>query len=131
MRICSTEFWTRIWLKSCKKNVIIWCFLLEFPPVIYPYSAIYFYSRIYYCFEQVNVNWIVIKDTLKAFDDLETSGKSVWSIVFWYVKVCIFWRCVQYTMHWDKTQILKKFPSEKTNGSKTCPLLPFTSSNLS
>ena len=40
---------------------------------------------------------------------LETSNKSVWSNVFWYVKVCIFWKCIQYTIHWDKTN-LKKIP---------------------
>ena len=40
---------------------------------------------------------------------LETSNKSLWSNVFWYVKVCIFWKCIQYTIHGDKTQILKKF----------------------
>ena len=42
---------------------------------------------------------------------LETSNKSVWSNVFWYVKVCIFWKCIQYTIHWDKTQMFKKFSS--------------------
>ena len=39
------------------------------------------------------------------------NNKSAWSNVFWYVKVCIFWKCIQYTIHWDKTQILKKRPS--------------------
>ena len=28
-------------------------------------------------------------------------NKSVWSNVFWYVKVCLFWKCVQCTIHWD------------------------------
>ena len=23
--------------------------------------------------------------------------KSIWSNVFWYVKICIFWKCIQYT----------------------------------
>ena len=49
---------------------------------------------------------------------LETSNKSVWNNVFWYVKVCIFWKCIQYAIHRDKTQILKKFPSDKINGTK-------------
>ena len=49
---------------------------------------------------------------------LKTSNKSVWSNVFWYVKVCIFWKCIQYTIHWDKTQILKNIPSDKINGTK-------------
>ena len=49
---------------------------------------------------------------------LETSSRSVWSNIFWYVKVCIFWMCIQYTIHWDKTQILKQLPSDKTNGTE-------------
>ena len=58
------------------------------------------------------------KDTLKAFDNFKNKQKSVWSNVFWYVKVCIFWKCIQYTIHWDKTQMLKKIPSDKINGTK-------------
>ena len=42
-----------------------------------------------------------VKDTLKAFDDFKKSNKSLWSNVLWYVKVCIFWKSVQYTIHWD------------------------------
>ena len=49
---------------------------------------------------------------------LKTSNKSVWSSVFWYVKVRIFWKCIQYTIHWDKTQMLQEFPSYKINGAK-------------
>ena len=49
---------------------------------------------------------------------LKTSSESVWSNVFWCVKVCVFWNCIQYTIHSDKTQILKKFPSDKINGTK-------------
>ena len=44
---------------------------------------------------------------------LETSSKTVWSNVSWYVIICIFWKCIQYTIHWDKTQTLNKFPSDK------------------
>ena len=51
--------------------------------------------------------------------DFKTKQKSVWSNVFWYLEVFISWKCVQYTIHWDKTQILKKFPSDKTNGTRT------------
>ena len=49
---------------------------------------------------------------------LKTSNKSVWSNDFGYVKVCIFWRSIQYTIHWAKTQMLKKFPLDKINGTK-------------
>ena len=27
---------------------------------------------------------------------------------FWYVKVFIFWKFIQYTIYWDKTQMLKE-----------------------
>ena len=39
---------------------------------------------------------------------LETSNKIFWSDVFWYIKVysVIFWKCIQYTIHWDQTQIV-------------------------
>ena len=47
---------------------------------------------------------------------LETSNESVWSNVFWYVKVCIFWECIQYSIPWHKKQFSKKFP--KINGTK-------------
>ena len=23
--------------------------------------------------------------------------------VFWYIKVCIFWKCIQYSINWNKT----------------------------
>ena len=44
-----------------------------------------------------------IKDTLKAFGNFKNKQKSVRSNVFWYVKVGMFWKCIQYTIHWDKT----------------------------
>ena len=72
-----------------------------------------------------------MKDTLKAFEDFKNKQKSVWSNAFWYVKVCIFWKCIQYTIHWwDKTQMLKKFPSKKIKGTKNA-VFSFSSSNSS
>ena len=41
-----------------------------------------------------------------------------WSYFFLYVKVCIFWKCIQYTIHWDKTQMLKKPLLDKLNRKK-------------
>ena len=49
---------------------------------------------------------------------LKTSKKKRMKQCFWYVKVCVFWKCIQYTIHWDKMQILKKFPSDKINSTK-------------
>ena len=57
------------------------------------------------------------KDTLKAFNDFKNKQKDVWSNIFWYVKVYIFWKWIQYTIHWDKTHMFKKFPSHKLNVS--------------
>ena len=28
------------------------------------------------------------------------------------------WKCIQYTIHWDNTQMLKKIAPDKTNGTK-------------
>ena len=58
---------------------------------------------------------LMFKDTLKAFHDFKNKQKRVWDNVFWSVKVCIFWKCIQYTIHWDETQMLNKFPSDKIN----------------
>ena len=59
-----------------------------------------------------------LKDTLKAFDDFQNNQKSVWSNAFWYIKVCIFWKCIQWAKYWDKTQLLKKSSSGKLGGTK-------------
>ena len=61
----------------------------------------------------------VLKDTLKAINNFQNKQKSVRSNVFWYIKVSIFWKCIQYTIHWGKTQMLKQFPLEKINGTKS------------
>ena len=61
---------------------------------------------------------ILFKDTLKAFDDFKNKQKSIWSNVFWYVKVCIYRKCIQFTIHWDKIWMLKKFPLCKISGTK-------------
>ena len=37
---------------------------------------------------------VVLKDTLKAFDNFKNKQKSVWSNVICYVKVCILWKCI-------------------------------------
>ena len=62
-------------------------------------------------------NWNLkhLKDTPKAFNDFKNKQKSVWSNVFWYMKACIFWKYIQYTLPWDKTQLLKNFTSKKIN----------------
>ena len=60
---------------------------------------------------------------MTAFNDFK-NNKSVRSNVFRYVKVCIFWKFIQYTIHWDKTQMLKKSPSDKINITKDALFFP-------
>ena len=60
--------------------------------------------------------WIFLKIYWRLSTILNSSKRSVWSTVFWFVKVCIFWKCIQWILHWDKTQML--FPSDKINGTK-------------
>ena len=43
---------------------------------------------------------------------LKTS-KKVYEVMFFDMKKYMFWKFIQYTVHWDKTQMLKKFPSGK------------------
>ena len=71
----------------------------------------------------------VFKDTLKVFDDFKYKQKCVWN-VFWHVKLFIFWKFIQCTIHWDKTQLLKKFSSDKIYGAKTRTRLSFTFNSL-
>ena len=54
---------------------------------------------------------------------LKISNKSAWSNAFCYIKVYIFSKLIQYTTHWDKTQMWKKFLSEKINVTKMLHLI--------
>ena len=60
----------------------------------------------------------LLNDTLKAFNDFKNKQESVWSNDFWYVKLYIFWKCIQNTIHCDKTQMLKKFLRAKETVQK-------------
>ena len=60
----------------------------------------------------------LLKDPLKALYNFKNKQKSAWSNVFWCVKVRVLWKCIQYSIHWDKTQMLKKIPFDKISGTK-------------
>ena len=49
---------------------------------------------------------------------LKTSSKYVWSIIFRYEKVHIFWKYIQYTIYWGKIKNFEKFSSNKINSKK-------------
>ena len=44
-------------------------------------------------------------------------SKKVYEVMF-FDTVHIIWKCIKYIIHWDKTQMLKKFPSDKIKGTK-------------
>ena len=75
------------------------------------------YEKIHYFLTWI-IFWLILRIHWSLSTILETSRKSVWSNIFWYGKVCIFLKCIQYTIHWDKEQILKKFTSDKLGGTK-------------
>ena len=81
-------------------------------------------------FEQ-NEIWINCKSTCSVYlrihlrlSTILKTSKKAYEVMFWYVKVCIFWMCIQYTIHWDKTQMLKKCPSNKINVIKNSLFSP-------
>ena len=64
-----------------------------------------------------------IKNTLKVSTIIKTSQKVYEVMSFWYVKVYIFSKFIQYTIHWDKKQMLQKFTLDKMNVTKMHSLL--------
>ena len=68
----------------------------------------------------------IFKDKVKAFDDFK--NKQMYEVMLLkYVNS----ESIQYTMNWDKTQMLKKFcRTKKTVQNKKCSLFSFTSSTV-
>ena len=58
---------------------------------------------------------------MKVFDDFKTSQKCMEQF-FLIWNAYMFWKFIQYTIHWDKTQMLKKFLSDKISGVKNAHL---------
>ena len=54
---------------------------------------------------------------------LKASNKSLWSNVFWYVKY-IFWKLVQYTIHWDSLTLKRHNLLQNKNNRNDTVLLP-------
>ena len=52
---------------------------------------------------------------------LKTSKKLYEVIFFDYVKVCIFWKSIQYTTDWDKKQMLQKTSFRQNKRYKNAP----------
>ena len=68
-----------------------------------------------------------LKDILKAFNDFKSKAKKLWSNAFWYEKVYIFWKFIQYTRYWDEKQILKKISFRQNKCYNKCTLFSYSS----
>ena len=59
-------------------------------------------------------------DTPKALDNFKDKQKSAWSNVLWYVNVRLFFKFIQYTIHWDKTNV-RTISFGQNKQYKKCP----------
>ena len=57
---------------------------------------------VYHIYDYRNWSLMYLRIHWRLSMILKTSSKSVWSNVFWYVELCIFWKCIQYTIYWYK-----------------------------
>ena len=73
-----------------------------------------------------------IKDFFSKCDQIRRKLR-IWShllkksLIFLYVKICIIWKCIQYTMHRDKTQMFQKITFGQNKWYKKFPLFSFDS----
>ena len=87
----------KIWTCSCWENRN--CIMINEFKLVKPENFGHLHS-VYHFTVPLRIHW-------RLSTILKRSSKSVWSNVFWLVKVYIFWNFIQYTIHWDKTQMLK------------------------
>ena len=71
------------------------------------------YMQVWELFWESNIFNNILTWRLKAKHwrlptNFNNQKNSVWNNVFWHIKMCIFWKCIQYSIHWDKTRISKK-----------------------
>ena len=88
-----------------------WPALFVFALICFAYSVACYILFCLNSFSKLRIHW-------RLSTILKTRKKVNEVIFFWCVKTCIFWKCIQYAIHWDETQMFKKFPSDKINGTK-------------
>ena len=85
-----SKLMTQKFLGPCFKSFVVLAFkkfvslMLQSKRSIVPGSKEKYVHQTYF-----RIHWI-------GFRRFNKKQKSVWSNVFWYVKVCIFWKCIQY-----------------------------------
>ena len=92
------------------------CILHCFPKIFFKIILLVFLIQHSYQYILLRIHWRLSMISKK-------SNKSIWRNVFWYARICIFWKCIQCTIHGAKTQMLKKLPLDKINGAKMTFLL--------
>ena len=109
-----------VWLNSVLVNIIQFSFL-QFK-TFYSFLHFLLYDIIfndlklyisYWCLQKY---WVFYKKKNKV-------------MFFWYIKVYIFWKLIQYTMYWHKIKMLKKPMRNKISVTNNRLLFLFTNSN--
>ena len=119
-----------LWKRKCIKNLVLSpskfvvgaknvTFLCKVRNIEHPkYLIILISVRRFLYLTKNAINISVLKKSQKAFHDFRSKQKCVWSNDFWCEKVCIFWKYIQYVIHWGKRQMWKKNYLNKVNGIK-------------
>ena len=63
--------------------------------------------------KQPIIERLFAKGYTEGFQRFQKQATKMCEVIFWHVKVCLFWKCIQYTIHWDKAEMLKRFSSDK------------------
>ena len=88
------------------------------------WSKVFHIVSVTYFFHMHSMNLICIqkqpiierlfgKGYTEGFQRFQKQATKMCEVIFWHVKVCLFWKCIQYTIHWDKAEMLKRFSSDK------------------
>ena len=84
------------------------------------YISVYFYENLltwkaYLSELFFNMKFFLLFFKKESFGNFKNKQKSVSSNAFWYEKIFVFWKFIQFTKHWNKMQRLQKFPLDKIN----------------
>ena len=102
----------------------LWRYIFSFLFALHYQNEPFFYSATVACVGCSHFKDLFLRTHRRLSTILKTSNESAGGNIFWYVKVCIFWKCIQYTIHWDK-----KISFGQNQRYKKCPLFSFVSSS--
>ena len=95
-RSCLAEYCVE-YCVDCVQCIVYW---INFQNIYtFTYQKTLLHTLLLLVFKIVEIR----KDNLWLSTDFKNKEKGAWSSVFCYVKVCIFWKCIQCTIHQNKT----------------------------